>query len=99
RGAEGRGGPAPEDPLIEPGTMTLSRRDVLWAAAAGALASGGTMGAERIRTRPIPRTGEQVPAIGMGTWRTFDTAERTALVEVVRTLLDAGGAVIDASPM
>jgi len=79
--------------------MTLSRRDVLWAAAAGALASGGTMGAERMRTRPIPRTGEQVPAIGMGTWRTFDTAERTALVEVVRTLLDAGGAVIDSSPM
>lgn len=57
------------------------------------------MGAERMRMRPIPRTREQVPAIGMGTWRTFDTAERTALVEVVRTLLDAGGAVIDSSPM
>ncbi len=79
--------------------MTLSRRDVLRAAAAGALASGGTMGGEQMLTRPIPRTREQVPAIGMGTWRTFDTAERTALVEVVRTLLDAGGAVIDSSPM
>jgi diketogulonate reductase-like aldo/keto reductase len=79
--------------------MMLSRRDVLRAAAAGALAGGGTMGAERMRTRAIPRTGEQVPAIGMGTWRTFDTAERTALVDVVRTLLDAGGAVIDSSPM
>ncbi len=79
--------------------MTLSRRDVLRAAAAGALVSGGTMGAERLRTRPIPRTSEQVPTIGMGTWRTFDTAERTALVEVVRTLLDAGGSVIDSSPM
>lgn len=79
--------------------MTLSRRDVLRAAAANALASGGTMGAERMRTRSIPRTREQVPAIGMGTWRTFDTAERTALVEVVRKLLDAGGAVIDSSPM
>ncbi len=79
--------------------MMLSRRDVLRAAAAGALAGGGTMGAERMRTRAIPRTGEQVPAIGMGTWRTFDTAERTALVDVVRRLLDAGGAVIDSSPM
>ena len=57
------------------------------------------MGAERMRTRPIPRTGEQLPVIGMGTWRTFDTPERTALVEVVRTLLDGGGALIDSSPM
>jgi diketogulonate reductase-like aldo/keto reductase len=79
--------------------MTLSRRDVLQAAAISALASGGTMGAEHMRTRSIPSTREQVPAIGMGTWRTFDTAERTALVEVVRTLLDAGGSVIDSSPM
>jgi diketogulonate reductase-like aldo/keto reductase len=79
--------------------MKLSRRDVLRAAAVTAVSGGGAMGAERMRTRPIPRTHEQLPAIGMGTWRTFDTAERTALVEVVRTLLDAGGAVIDSSPM
>jgi diketogulonate reductase-like aldo/keto reductase len=79
--------------------MKLSRRDVLRAAAVTAVSGGGAMGAERMRTRPIPRTHEPVPAIGMGTWRTFDTAERTALVEVVRTLLDAGGAVIDSSPM
>jgi diketogulonate reductase-like aldo/keto reductase len=79
--------------------MTLSRRDLLRAAAASALASGGAMGADRMRMRPIPRTGEELPAIGMGTWRTFDTAERTALVDVARTLLDAGGAVIDSSPM
>ena len=25
-----------------------------------------------MRTRPIPRTGEELPVIGMGTWRTFD---------------------------
>src|SRR5581483_1469518 len=50
RGAEGRGGPAPEDPRVEPGPMTLSRRDVLRAAAAGALASGGTMGGEQMLT-------------------------------------------------
>jgi diketogulonate reductase-like aldo/keto reductase len=79
--------------------MMLSRRDLLRAAAASALAGGGTVGAERMRTRAIPHTGEQVPAIGMGTWRTFDTGERTALVDVVRTLLHAGGSVIDSSPM
>ncbi len=57
------------------------------------------MGAERMQTRAIPRTGEKLPVIGMGTWRTFDTSERAPLVDVVRTLLDAGGAVIDSSPM
>jgi diketogulonate reductase-like aldo/keto reductase len=57
------------------------------------------MAAERMRTRAVPRTGEQVPVIGMGTWRTFDTGERSALVTVARTLLDAGGTVIDSSPM
>jgi diketogulonate reductase-like aldo/keto reductase len=79
--------------------MMPSRRDVLRVVAASALAGGGTMGAERMRTRAIPRTGEQLPAIGMGTWRTFDTDERAALVEVMRTFLDAGGSVIDSSPM
>ena len=57
------------------------------------------MGATTMRTRAIPRTGETLPVIGMGTWRTFDTAERTALVDVVRTLFDGGGALIDSSPM
>ena len=57
------------------------------------------MAAARMRTRAIPRTGEQLPVVGMGTWRTFDTSERTALVEVMRTLLDAGGKVVDSSPM
>jgi diketogulonate reductase-like aldo/keto reductase len=52
-----------------------------------------------MRTRAIPRTGEELPVVGMGTWRTFDTSERTALLEVMRTLLDAGGKVVDSSPM
>ncbi|HEY5677923.1 MAG TPA: aldo/keto reductase, partial [Myxococcales bacterium] len=52
-----------------------------------------------MRTRRIPRSGEELPAIGMGTWRTFDTAERSGLLAVVRALFDAGGSVIDSSPM
>jgi aryl-alcohol dehydrogenase-like predicted oxidoreductase len=56
---------------------------------------------EQMRTRPIPRTGEQLPVIGMGTWRTFDVGDgdRTALREVLRHLFEAGGRVIDSSPM
>ena len=52
-------------------------------------------------TRKIPRTGEALPVIGMGTWQTFDVApkERAALVPVLKGLLAAGGRVIDSSPM
>ncbi|HZX96048.1 MAG TPA: aldo/keto reductase [Myxococcales bacterium] len=57
------------------------------------------MAAPRMRTRPIPRSGEQLPVIGMGTWRTFDTEQRDELGSVVRALFDAGGSLIDSSPM
>ena len=79
--------------------MTWSRRDVLKLSAA--LAAGGPV--ERMRTRPIPRTGEQLPVIGMGTYRTFDVGDsegaRKPLREVLARLFDGGGRVIDSSPM
>jgi diketogulonate reductase-like aldo/keto reductase len=52
-------------------------------------------------TRKIPRTGEALPVIGMGTWQTFDVPakQRAALVPVLNALLAAGGRVIDSSPM
>jgi aryl-alcohol dehydrogenase-like predicted oxidoreductase len=54
-------------------------------------------------TRPIPRTGEALPAIGLGTWQTFDVSAsaeaRAPLVDVVRRFLAAGARVIDSSPM
>ena len=54
-------------------------------------------------TRPIPQSQEPIPVVGLGTWQTFDVgAERAALdqrKEVLRVLLEAGGKVIDSSPM
>ena len=54
-------------------------------------------------TRPIPSTGEEIPVIGLGTWRAFDVgtdeAARRPLREVLRLFLDAGGRIIDSSPM
>src|SRR5262249_49860238 len=54
-------------------------------------------------TRPIPQSKEPLPIIGLGTWQAFDiAAERAALEqrkEVLRVLLEAGGKLIDASPM
>jgi diketogulonate reductase-like aldo/keto reductase len=77
--------------------MTLTRRTLLKLAAAAA--AGGAV--DRMRTRPIPRTGEQLPVIGMGTWRTFDVppGEEQPLRAVLAALFDGGGRVIDSSPM
>jgi diketogulonate reductase-like aldo/keto reductase len=52
-----------------------------------------------MQARKVPRSGELIPVIGMGTWQTFDTDERKGVVEVTRALLDGGGRVIDSSPM
>jgi diketogulonate reductase-like aldo/keto reductase len=54
-------------------------------------------------TRAIPKSGEGIPVIGLGTWQTFDVgksaAERAPLAEVLRRFFAAGGRVIDSSPM
>jgi aryl-alcohol dehydrogenase-like predicted oxidoreductase len=54
-------------------------------------------------TRPIPSTGEPLPMVGCGTWKGFDVDPRSAaqsrLDRVVSALVEAGGAVIDSSPM
>ena len=53
--------------------------------------------------RPIPKTGEELPIVGLGTWQTFDVggdaAERAPRAEVLRLLFEAGGSVVDSSPM
>ena len=53
--------------------------------------------------RPIPSTGEHLPVIGCGTWKAFDVAPDGAgvaqLTECCGTLLDAGGVMVDSSPM
>ena len=56
---------------------------------------------ERMHRRAIPSSGEELPVVGCGTWRTFDVGqgERAPLGEVLRVLFEAGGAVIDSSPM
>jgi aryl-alcohol dehydrogenase-like predicted oxidoreductase len=58
---------------------------------------------ERMSTRPIPSTGEALPVIGIGTWQTFDVgtsaAAREPLAAVLRLFFEAGGKVIDSSPM
>jgi aryl-alcohol dehydrogenase-like predicted oxidoreductase len=59
--------------------------------------------AASLTRRPIPRTGENLPVIGLGTWQTFDVgsnqAAREPVKKVLREFARAGGSVIDSSPM
>ncbi len=56
-----------------------------------------------VATRPIPSSGEKLPLVGLGSWITFnvgqDRVARDACAEVMRAFFDAGGRLIDSSPM
>jgi len=87
------------------------RRFAAGLAAAGAAATFGARArgagpayeGRAMLTRKIPRTGEDLPVIGLGTWQTFDVGAdaraRAPLAEVLETFLASGGRVIDSSPM
>jgi diketogulonate reductase-like aldo/keto reductase len=89
----------------------VSRRSFL--ASAGALSAlslaGGRTALAQTPTgaaplmRAIPSTGEQIPAIGMGTWITFNVGSdmklRQQRLEVMQTFFQRGGRLIDSSPM
>ena len=53
--------------------------------------------------KTIPASGEEIPAVGMGTWQTFmvepSEEELAPLREVLRIFYDSGGRVVDSSPM
>ncbi len=90
--------------MIEPvpASPTLTRRNVLGFLAALA-APHLAMGAASPIERAIPRTGEKLPVLGLGTWQVLDVASRgadyDAALATMRSFLSAGGRVIDSSPM
>ena len=74
------------------------------AAGLGAGLVGNAVAADQpMPTRVIPSSGEPLPVVGLGTWRSFhvgaSVAERAPLREVLETLFGAGGSLIDSSPM
>jgi diketogulonate reductase-like aldo/keto reductase len=87
----------------------MKRRDLLLAPAAAfglprtGTASGSPEPPAGRWLKPIPRTGEPLPVIGLGTWITFNVgtgaADRSSRAEVLRRFLAAGGGLIDSSPM
>ena len=72
-------------------------------ALAGGLARSLNARAAELNQRPIPRTGETLPAIGLGTWLTFDIGTGRFDLARRRQVLDVffsgGGRLIDSSPM
>jgi diketogulonate reductase-like aldo/keto reductase len=56
-----------------------------------------------VATRKISSTGELIPAIGLGSWITFnvgdDLTARDECTAVIRAFLESGGKLIDSSPM
>ena len=54
-------------------------------------------------TKAIPSTGEPIPVVGLGTWITFNVGDDPELREecagVMKAFFDAGGRLIDSSPM
>jgi diketogulonate reductase-like aldo/keto reductase len=79
----------------------VKRRTLLqWSSLALAAAAGAQPAP---LTRTIPSTGEAIPRVGLGTWITFnvgnDPPARAQCAQVMRAFFDAGGRVVDSSPM
>ena len=89
-------------------TPTLSRATFLKLLSAAGLSAAAfkisdAMAAKTMRTRAIPKTGEALPVIGLGTWLGFDVGgsegERAPLRQALSNMFAGGGTVIDSSPM
>lgn len=54
-------------------------------------------------SKPIPSTGERLPVVGLGTWRTFNVGRdpklRAECFEVLDAFFQEGGGMVDCSPM
>jgi hypothetical protein len=102
---------------IDTRAIRATRRDVLKSAGVGAIAAVAppaalaTSSAARAQgaatpgdliTRRLPRSNESVPAIGLGSFMTFDILpgqKRAHIQEVMRRFWQAGGRVFDVSPL
>jgi aryl-alcohol dehydrogenase-like predicted oxidoreductase len=80
----------------------LTRRRAIGLLAAMAAFPMARAAAEPV-LRAIPRSGEKLPVLGLGTWQVLDVSaggpEFEAARETVNGFLAAGGRVIDSSPM
>jgi len=83
-----------------------ARRNVLRlavAATTAAILPASFAAAPGQHMRKIPKSGETIPAVGLGSWQTFNVgsaaSERAAQREVLKLFVEQGGKVVDSSPM
>ena len=89
------------------GRMIIDRRTFVRAAAAfgaaTALPKAASGASHAPLVRSIPSSGEQIPAMGLGTWITFNVGEdpilRDECADVMGAFFEAGGRMVDSSPM
>ena len=83
--------------------MRMTRRTVLAGAGAALLAPSLATAAGEELSKRIPATGEAIPSIGIGSWITFNVGNdpllRAECRDVMAAFFDAGGGVVDSSPM
>lgn len=87
--------------------MSIDRRTFVGAAAAfgaaAALPKAASGASHAALTRTIPSSGEAIPAMGLGTWITFNVGDdpmlRDECADVMAAFFEAGGRMIDSSPM
>jgi len=87
--------------------MKFSRRQFITSSAASMLAYQLPLRAQTARpglmqTKPIPKTGEELPIVGLGTLDSFNVEdaapEREQLAGVLNILVNSGGTLVDTSP-
>ena len=83
--------------------MRATRRTVLAGAGAALAAPAFGAAAGGALSKRVPATGELVPAVGLGSWITFnvggDPLLRAECRAVMAAFFEAGGGMIDSSPM
>ncbi|MCQ3828106.1 aldo/keto reductase [Microbulbifer elongatus] len=86
----------------------LLRRQFLKMLGAGVVSAWGLPGlasaqSRALLSRSIPSSGESLPVIGMGTWRTFNVGDDPELLaartRVLKAFFTQGGGLVDSSPM
>ena len=83
--------------------MRATRRTVLAGAGAALVAPALGAAAGGALSKRVPATGELVPAVGLGSWITFNVGDdpllRAECRAVMAAFFEAGGGMIDSSPM
>ncbi len=81
----------------------MDRREALGFLAACTLSPLARAEPAQVLARPVSSSGERLPAIGMGTWITFDVAGDAAAGAarnlILRDFFALGGRLVDSSPM